>query len=100
MRAALVNAPTPTTFLFDNFFIPFTTTLSLNWPYDPMKCLQPATRQNTYDMDAAGCEEGEEWSITPIFEEHLRKLENWSLGRPFEKAFPELVDASVRIHDQ
>jgi hypothetical protein len=30
--------------LFDTFFVPFTTTVSLNWPYDPRDCLIRAPR--------------------------------------------------------
>lgn len=29
--------------VFDTFFIPFTTTVSLNWPYEPRHCLLPAS---------------------------------------------------------
>ncbi|KAF1846954.1 uncharacterized protein K460DRAFT_352146 [Cucurbitaria berberidis CBS 394.84] len=29
---------------FENFFIPFTTTISLNWPYEPRDCLLPASK--------------------------------------------------------
>jgi len=28
--------------------------------------------------------------INPVFERHLRRLENWSLGPAFAKAFPGL----------
>ncbi|KAF2011451.1 hypothetical protein BU24DRAFT_397981 [Aaosphaeria arxii CBS 175.79] len=30
--------------LFDQFFIPFTTTISLNWPYEARDCLLPASK--------------------------------------------------------
>ncbi|KAL8917864.1 MAG: hypothetical protein Q9208_007686 [Pyrenodesmia sp. 3 TL-2023] len=64
----------------DNWFIPFTTTLSLNWAYEPSDTLlaMPGT-------------EGE-FSINPVFERHLRDLGNWTLGPAFEKAFPGLAD--------
>ncbi|KAF2126491.1 hypothetical protein P153DRAFT_369199 [Dothidotthia symphoricarpi CBS 119687] len=29
---------------FDTFFIPFTTSVSLNWPYEPRDCLLPASK--------------------------------------------------------
>jgi hypothetical protein len=32
---------------FENFFIPFTTTVSLNWPYEPQDVLLPASKVNT-----------------------------------------------------
>ena len=63
----------------DNFFVPYTTTLSLNWPYEPRDTL-------------LGVEGSEELSINPVFETHLRDLGNWTLGVEFEKAFPMLAD--------
>lgn len=73
-------------FPFDNFFIPFTTTVSLNWPYGPM---------NTLSAKA----DSEELEINPVFEEHLRDLRNWSLGVAFAKAHPALAD-TVQIKEE
>lgn len=70
---------------FDNFFIPYTTTLSLNWPYEASDCL----------LSVPG---SEELSINPVFEQHLRDLNNWSLGPAFAKAFPILVE-TTKIKD-
>ena len=42
LRDRLVNSQTPIP--FDAFFIPFTTTVSLNWPYEPRDCLLPASK--------------------------------------------------------
>ena len=70
---------------FDNFFIPYTTTLSLNWPYEASDCL----------LKVPG---SEELSINPIFEQHLRDLNNWSLGPAFAKAFPILAE-TTKIRD-
>jgi hypothetical protein len=79
MRDKLVRDYNPNEYLFDNFFIPFTTTLSVNWSYEPEDTLLAST-------------EGDELVINPVFERHLRRLENWSLGQDFAKAFPGLVD--------
>lgn len=38
-RLIVTQPPTP----FDTFFVPFTTTVSLNWPYQPCDCLLPAS---------------------------------------------------------
>jgi hypothetical protein len=65
--------------MFENFFIPFTTTLSLNWLYEPTDTLLSSA-------------DGEELMINPVFERHLRRLENWSLGHAFAIAFPGLQD--------
>jgi hypothetical protein len=66
---------------FENWFIPFTTTLSLNWPYEPTDCLLQSS-------------ESDELMINPVFERHLRNLQNWSLGPAWAKAYPELVDTA------
>lgn len=68
------DAPFP----FDNFFIPFTTTLSLNWPYEDVDALLLSP-----DTD--------EIMVNPVFERHLRRPENWSLGDSFAMAFPNLA---------
>ena len=80
MREKLARDYSPNEYLcFDDFFIPFTTTIRLNWPYEETDTLLQSP-------------EGEELMINPVFERHLRNLDNWSLGEPFAKAFPELVD--------
>jgi hypothetical protein len=79
MRDRLVRDYNPRDYLFDNFFIPFTTTLSVNWPYEPTDALLSSP-------------DNDELMINPVFERHLRRLENWSLGPAFAKAFPGLQD--------
>lgn len=68
---------------FSNWFIPYTTTLSVNWPYEATDTLL-----STPDSD--------ELIINPVFERHLRNLNNWTLGPAFARAYPGLVD-TVRI---
>ncbi|KAI9759455.1 MAG: hypothetical protein M1835_000365 [Candelina submexicana] len=66
---------------FENWFIPYTTTLSLNWPYEPTDTLLSTA-------------ESDDLMINPVFERHLRNLNNWSLGPAFAKAFPALVETT------
>ncbi|KAF3896495.1 BZIP transcription factor [Trichophyton interdigitale] len=66
---------------FSNWFIPYTTGLSLNWPYEPTDTLLA-----TNDSD--------ELIINPVFERHLRDLNNWSLGTLFATTYPHLVDTT------
>lgn len=81
MRDTLVRDYDPKVYLFDNWFIPFTTTVSVNWGYEATDCL--------LKVDAAG-NGGEDLVINPVFERHLRDLGNWSLGPAFARAFPGL----------
>ncbi|ORY15268.1 hypothetical protein BCR34DRAFT_478114 [Clohesyomyces aquaticus] len=47
-RCIAQQPPTP----FDAFFIPFTTTVSLNWPYEPRDCLLPASKISASSLSA------------------------------------------------
>ncbi|KAI3398773.1 hypothetical protein diail_8640 [Diaporthe ilicicola] len=78
MRERLITdyAP-PEVFPFEHFFIPFTTTVSLNWPYEDTDTLLQSP-------------ESDELMINPVFERHLRRRENWTLGEAFARAFPAL----------
>lgn len=67
---------------FENWFIPFTRTLSVNWPYEATDCLL-----STGDS--------EELIINPVFERHFRNLANWSLGKAFAESFPGLVETTT-----
>ncbi|KAH8888204.1 hypothetical protein GQ53DRAFT_767709 [Thozetella sp. PMI_491] len=81
MRETLIDkygADTQGRFPFSNFFIPFTSTLSVNWPYEDTDTVL----QNPDSDDV---------TINPVFERHLRRIENWSLGDSFHQAFPELA---------
>ncbi|EXJ92539.1 hypothetical protein A1O3_01091 [Capronia epimyces CBS 606.96] len=69
---------------FENWFIPFTSGLSVNWPYDPADCLLVTSDRDRVDP-----------IINPVFERHVRRLENWSLGRSFAETFPSLADSAL-----
>ncbi|KAK0704993.1 hypothetical protein B0H67DRAFT_592885 [Lasiosphaeris hirsuta] len=77
MRERLIGGHGPAEFPFENFFIPFTTTLRLNWPYEDVDALLQSPV-------------GDEIMINPVFERHLRRLENWTLGDAFHDAYPML----------
>lgn len=65
---------------FENWFVPYTRTISCNWPYEPTDCLLHNT-------------DSDELLINPVFERHIRDLNNWSVGTEFAETFPALVDA-------
>ncbi|SMR48638.1 unnamed protein product [Zymoseptoria tritici ST99CH_1E4] len=124
MRRHLSHPTSPVD--FTDFFVPYTCTLSLNWPHGDETVLtrtpgrprasrrmsgenarrstsssSPTGRPADQAGDGAGgLEEGEATlSINPAFMEHLRDLRNWSLGSRFRNTFPFLCDGSVRIED-
>ncbi|ODM16695.1 hypothetical protein SI65_07660 [Aspergillus cristatus] len=66
---------------FENWFVPFTETLSVNWPYEATDCLL-----STNECD--------ELLVNPVFERHFRNLGNWSLGPAFAEAYPEMVETT------
>lgn len=63
---------------FDDWFMTYTSTMSLNWPYDPSDCLLFIS-------------EDAEPTINPVFERHLMKLDNWTLGPAWAQAHPKLA---------
>ncbi|KAL8805538.1 MAG: hypothetical protein Q9182_001907 [Xanthomendoza sp. 2 TL-2023] len=79
----------------NDFFIPYTTTLSLNWKYDPSDTLLSIGPGGGNGNGTGNGNGGEEFSINPVFERHLRDLGNWTLGPAFEKAFPRLEGTCV-----
>ncbi|KAK5661505.1 hypothetical protein OQA88_11409 [Cercophora sp. LCS_1] len=83
MREQLICGYEPGGFPFENFFIPWTSTLRVNWPYEDVDVLLRSP------IGGNG-EEEEELVINPVFERHLRRLENWTLGDVFNDAFPGL----------
>lgn len=68
-------------YVFENWFVPFTETLSVNWPYEATDCLL-----STNECD--------ELLVNPVFERHFRNLGNWSLGPAFAEAYPEMVETT------
>ncbi|KAJ5915671.1 hypothetical protein N7466_011604 [Penicillium verhagenii] len=66
---------------FENWFIPFTRGMSVNWPYEATDCLLSAG-------------DSDELLINPVFERHMRNLNNWSLGTLFAETYPGLVDTT------
>lgn len=121
MRERVIKEYEPGSFPFDNFFIPFTGTLCLNWGYEEHDVLLktcptiPTGRgrgqrgHQAIPKEGGGDEEGndsndsddeeednegeeqEEMTINPVFIRHLSRLESWTLGEEFERAFPGLV---------
>ena len=88
---------------FENWFIPFTSEISINWPYEPTDCLllsSSSTSLATASADSAAVHDNMQGDghvdetpvVNPVFERHVMRLENWSVGRTFVDAFPELQD--------
>jgi hypothetical protein len=85
IREKLVSAK-PGAYPFENWFIPFTSGISVNWPYDDTDCLLSTNLL-------------EEPIVNPAFERHIMRLENWSMGPAFEEAFPDLA-VHARIQER
>ncbi|CRK35766.1 hypothetical protein BN1708_006780 [Verticillium longisporum] len=77
MRSYLAREHLSPDYMFDMFFVPFTATLSLNWPYEETDTLLVVPDSNDV-------------MINPVFERHMRRLENWTLGDAFAQTFPGL----------
>ncbi|KAI1311696.1 hypothetical protein F5Y03DRAFT_286442 [Xylaria venustula] len=77
MREKFVREYESPTFHFEEIFVPYTLTLSLNWPYEETDALIITS-------------DGSETIINPVFLRHLMRLENWTLGDAFDEALPAL----------
>jgi len=90
MRRKLILARTPGTQInFDDFFVSFTYTMSVNWPYPQSSCIRTTPSSVPGEPPVV--------QLHPAFVEHISRLENWSLGPEFVSNFPELVDENMRI---
>ncbi|KAI1432450.1 hypothetical protein GGR50DRAFT_697016 [Xylaria sp. CBS 124048] len=77
MREKLVHNYMRPELSFELFVEPYTTTFSINWPYEATDAL----------LEAPG---GNDIIINPVFQRHLFREENWTLGSEFDRVFPSL----------
>ena len=103
MRDVLCRCPER--YPLENYFIPYTTTLSLNWPYSDAAMWREAPPRNPPNGEQAPRTGGHEpygpeapptLLLSPAFEAHIRDLSNWSLGPAFLRQYSELCE-DVRI---
>ncbi|KAG5984414.1 hypothetical protein E4U55_004876 [Claviceps digitariae] len=78
-RLARIWISKPGEYELEQFFIPYTTTLRVSWPYEETDAL----------LILPDCDDV---VINPVFERHMRNIDNWKLGESFARAFPELAD--------
>ncbi|KAG6028882.1 hypothetical protein E4U40_000787 [Claviceps sp. LM458 group G5] len=78
-RLARIWMSKPGEYDLEQFFIPYTTTLRVSWPYEETDALLILP-------------DSDDVIINPVFERHMRNGDNWKLGASFARAFPELVD--------
>ncbi|KAI1265298.1 hypothetical protein F5Y18DRAFT_417072 [Xylariaceae sp. FL1019] len=62
----------------DDFAAAYSTSFSVNWPYEPSLVLIPGSGES-------------QQVINPVFKEHLRQLKNWTVGTVFRDRWPELA---------
>jgi hypothetical protein len=71
---------------FDDFVVAYSTNFDISWDYDPKHVLTSCDSEHPEDL-----------CISPIFEEHVRKLKNWTVGDVFQKHFPSISNAMNRL---
>ena len=67
---------------FDLFIKDYMGTVRVNWPYEPLDAILPLAQEDNFTMN-------------PVFERHIRRLESWSLGSAFAKTMPSLAEFTV-----
>ncbi|OAA57619.1 hypothetical protein SPI_07278 [Niveomyces insectorum RCEF 264] len=65
----------------DHFASVYSTSFNVRWPYDPEHVI---VRTNG--------SVGENVNINPVYEQHIRQLSNWEVGKPFRDRYPEISD--------
>ncbi|KAI0112111.1 hypothetical protein GGR51DRAFT_557291 [Nemania sp. FL0031] len=77
LREVFVNNYECPGYDFVTMFLPYTQTLSVNWPHGDDAVL----RKTPNDTDV---------SINPDFQKHLINIDNWTLGDAFDRTYPAL----------
>ena len=93
MRRALIFRPERDRVNFEEWFLPFTSNQSVNWPY-------PKDQVLITDPSPSTPGEAKAIKMNPVFESHLRDLSHWSIGTTFKATFPEMVDGNVKVIDR
>ncbi|KAL2834560.1 hypothetical protein BJY01DRAFT_83820 [Aspergillus pseudoustus] len=76
VRDLLIENPTKHPFaLFSELY---SQNISINWPYDKMDCVST---------------QGDNVQLNPIFEKHIRNLNNWTVAKPFQEYLPDMAAA-------
>ncbi|KJR83826.1 uncharacterized protein SPSK_04278 [Sporothrix schenckii 1099-18] len=75
VRNYLISHPEIT---LDHFAAVYSTSFSIRWPYDPTHVLLKAVAPDT------------DVTINPVYEEHIRQLRNWEVGKAFRDRYPDI----------
>ncbi|KAM0277421.1 hypothetical protein ACHAQH_005783 [Verticillium albo-atrum] len=65
----------------DDWAAPYSSSFGVSWPYDPSLVVITSMAADI---------NGTEFSINPVYEEHLRQLRNWTVGDVFRQRFPDI----------
>ncbi|KAH7087227.1 hypothetical protein FB567DRAFT_62881 [Paraphoma chrysanthemicola] len=113
-RVYLIQNPTIS---FDDFASSYSSSFDLYWPYEELHVLlslsqtvslRPEAAFNDWfplrrDSGARKNPSTEDAVLNPVFEQHLRRLENWSVSDKFRRNFPALgviIDNDSRLDFQ
>ncbi|KAI1316060.1 hypothetical protein F5Y16DRAFT_406911 [Xylariaceae sp. FL0255] len=74
VRDYLIANPSIT---IDDFAAAHSTNFSVSWPYDPSSVLITVGKDTV--------------NMNPVFEEHMRQIENWTVSKAFRERWPEIA---------
>ncbi|KAL2752008.1 hypothetical protein ACRALDRAFT_2030257 [Sodiomyces alcalophilus JCM 7366] len=66
----------------DDWAALYSSSFNVSWPYDQSHVVIAMTNPNEPGVT--------EYTINPVYEEHLRQMHNWTVGDSFRKRFPEI----------
>jgi hypothetical protein len=76
----------PDKYPFEEFSQVYSSNVTLSWPYSESDIVinLPTTQD---------CAQSTQAVINPIFERHIRNLDNWTVGEAFGRYYPEMRTA-------
>lgn len=66
----------------DDWAATYSSSFEVSWPYHQSNVVIAMTNPNDPSMT--------DFTINPVYEEHLRHIHNWTVGDVFRKKFPEI----------
>lgn len=76
---------------FEEYAHAYTLTFEINWPYkDETVLLNLPSSQDSVSI----------YRLNPAFEQHIRDLNNWTVGSRYGQIFPQFRDAVARSRSQ
>lgn len=79
----------PDKYPFEQFSEVYSSNVTISWPYNESDIVVDLSGT----QDRAQATQATQAVINPIFERHIRNLDNWTVGEAFGRYYPEMREA-------